>query len=126
VHNGAPVDFGLLNEKWEALALLPVHTDDKAKGKGKGKGSCSGKNEDEYYLITLSDNDFITDNGASRYTLFFTTIHGFDADTLQDMPTSGRSGSSMIRARSHFFTARLWSSRSLFRREASPLLGKEP
>jgi hypothetical protein len=70
VHNGAPVDFGLLNEKWEALALLPVHADDEAKGKGKGKGkgkvnSCGGKNEDEYYLITLSDNDFITDNGTS-------------------------------------------------------------
>jgi hypothetical protein len=54
VHNGAPVNLGLLNEKWEALALVPVNAD--------GKG-CSSK--DEYYLITLSDNDFITNNGTS-------------------------------------------------------------
>ncbi|KAH6843295.1 esterase-like activity of phytase-domain-containing protein [Chaetomium sp. MPI-CAGE-AT-0009] len=68
VHNGAPVDFGLLNEKWEALALLPIHADAGSKGKGKGKGSsCGGKNEDEYYLITLSDNDFITNNGYANF-----------------------------------------------------------
>lgn len=57
VHNGAPVNLGLLNEKWEALALVPVNPE-----KGKGKAS-SCKGQDEYYLITLSDNDFITNNG---------------------------------------------------------------
>ncbi len=56
IHNGAPVNMGLLNEKWEALALVPVNP----KG-GKGK-ACDG---DEYYLFTLSDNDFITNNGMS-------------------------------------------------------------
>ena len=48
VHNGAPDSLGLLNEKWEALALLPVNSDQK----------------DEYYLITLSDNDFVSNNGV--------------------------------------------------------------
>jgi hypothetical protein len=55
VHNGAPVDLGLLNEKWEALALVPVNPGKK----------CSGA--DEYYLITLSDNDFITNDGTSHH-----------------------------------------------------------
>ncbi|KAK4128068.1 hypothetical protein N657DRAFT_685678 [Parathielavia appendiculata] len=55
VHNGAPVDIGLLNEKWEALALVPVNPGKK----------CSGA--DEYYLITLSDNDFITNNGYFNF-----------------------------------------------------------
>lgn len=65
VHNGAPVDIGLLNEKWEALALVPVHPGGKGKGKGKGKSCGSSEEQDEYYLITLSDNDFITANGTS-------------------------------------------------------------
>lgn len=54
IHNGAPVNLGLLNEKWEALALLPVDN----------KRSKNCDDNDEYYLITLSDNDFITNNGA--------------------------------------------------------------
>lgn len=53
IHNGAPVNLGLLNEKWEALALLPVN--------GGQDKDCD--DNDEYYLIALSDNDFITDNG---------------------------------------------------------------
>ncbi|KAK4098035.1 hypothetical protein N658DRAFT_432923 [Parathielavia hyrcaniae] len=56
VHNGAPVDIGLLNEKWEALALLPVNP---------GSKKCGGG--DEYYLITLSDNDFVTNNGYFNF-----------------------------------------------------------
>jgi hypothetical protein len=62
VHNGAPVDFGLLNEKWEALALVPVIKEGKSKGKG-----CGGKGGDEYFLITLSDNDFITNDGYTDF-----------------------------------------------------------
>ena len=53
-HNGGPQDAGLLNEKWESFALGPV--DGKYKSKGDG---------DEYYLISFSDNDFITQNGQS-------------------------------------------------------------
>lgn len=48
VTNGGPSSPNLspLNEKWEGLALVPVH------------GS-----KDEHFLISLSDNDFITQNG---------------------------------------------------------------
>jgi hypothetical protein len=52
VHNGGEQDATLLNEKWESFALLPV--DGKFRTKGDG---------DEYYLISVSDNDFITQNG---------------------------------------------------------------
>jgi hypothetical protein len=52
-HNGGAQDAGLLNEKWESFALVPV--DDKFQSKGDGK---------EYYLISFSDNDFITQNGT--------------------------------------------------------------
>lgn len=51
-HNGGAQDASLLNEKWESLALAPV--DKKFEKKGAG---------DEYYLISVSDNDFITQNG---------------------------------------------------------------
>ena len=50
VHNGGPQDAGLLNEKWESLALAPV---DGKKGK-----------DGEWFLFSLSDNDFITQNGG--------------------------------------------------------------
>ncbi|KAL2174619.1 esterase-like activity of phytase-domain-containing protein [Thermothelomyces heterothallicus CBS 202.75] len=67
VHNGEPVNLGLLNEKWEALALVPVIPDTKGKGEDKG-GACGGKTDgDEYYLFTLSDNDFITNNGYADF-----------------------------------------------------------
>ena len=54
VHNGGEQDTKLLNEKWESFALVPV--DEKFETKGKGEG-------DEYYLISVSDNDFITQDG---------------------------------------------------------------
>lgn len=49
VHNGGAQDSGLLNEKWESLAMVPVD----------GKEGKDG----EWFLITLSDNDFITQDG---------------------------------------------------------------
>ena len=49
VHNGGAQDPGLLNEKWESLALVPVD----------GKEGKDG----EWFLISLSDNDFVTQNG---------------------------------------------------------------
>jgi hypothetical protein len=45
VHNGGAQDAGLLNEKWESISVLPAETDG------------------EWYLFTMSDNDFITQNG---------------------------------------------------------------
>lgn len=60
--NGGPTSpYGLpipLNEKWEGLALVPVHD-----------------SEDEYFLIAVSDNDFITQNGF----IDFGEIHYSDA-----------------------------------------------
>jgi len=45
--NGGPTtSLNGLNEKWEGLALVPVHD-----------------SKDEYFLIAVSDNDFITQNG---------------------------------------------------------------
>lgn len=44
--NGDPTSPHGLNEKWEGLALVPVHD-----------------SKDEYFLIAVSDNDFITQNG---------------------------------------------------------------
>lgn len=48
LHNGGAQDQWLLNEKWESLALVP------AGGRG------------EYFLISFSDNDFITQDGKSK------------------------------------------------------------
>ncbi|KAK4465121.1 esterase-like activity of phytase-domain-containing protein [Cladorrhinum samala] len=49
MRNGPPAlpTKSLLNEKWESLALVPVEEG----------------NKDEYFLFSLSDNDFITQNG---------------------------------------------------------------
>lgn len=61
LHNGGEQDAGLLNEKWESFALAPVNPE--------GKSSWSdwkGKDDDgagEYFLFSLSDNDFITQDG---------------------------------------------------------------
>lgn len=56
VRNGGVQDTQLLNEKWESLVVVPVDSDDES-GKGEGK---------EYYIISFSDNDFITQNGKSQ------------------------------------------------------------
>lgn len=77
VHNGAPVNLGLLNEKWESLALLPVNNN-----QDKGRDE-----KDEYYLITLSDNDFITDDGYMnfgkiRYSDGSATVPSLDSQAL--------------------------------------------
>lgn len=53
LHNGGADDSGLLNEKWEGLALVPVD------GNGRDKN-------DEYFLFVSSDDDFVTQNGMSR------------------------------------------------------------
>jgi hypothetical protein len=55
VRNGGAQDENLLNEKWESFALLEADDKDGKKGK-KDDGK-------DYYLISFSDNDFITQNG---------------------------------------------------------------
>ena len=52
LHNGGSSDTGLLNEKWESLSLVPVNP---RGGKEKGKN--------EYFLFSMSDNDFMTQDG---------------------------------------------------------------
>ena len=55
VNGGDRNDLGLLNEKWEGLAMVPVHEDDRHSLRmGGGR---------EHYLFASSDNDFITQNG---------------------------------------------------------------
>ncbi|KAF9526397.1 esterase-like activity of phytase-domain-containing protein [Crepidotus variabilis] len=50
LHNGGDIDQGLINSKWESFALAPVG--DKS-------------SPDDYFLITASDNDFMTTHGVS-------------------------------------------------------------
>ena len=50
LHNGGAQDATLLNEKWESLAMVPVDGQDGKDG--------------EWFLFSLSDNDFITQDGT--------------------------------------------------------------
>ncbi|TBU59301.1 esterase-like activity of phytase-domain-containing protein [Dichomitus squalens] len=50
LHNGKPADQTLIDAKWESLALAPVGDPDFP---------------DDYFLFTVSDNDFITTQGIS-------------------------------------------------------------
>lgn len=52
IRNGGAQSDGLLNEKWESIALLPVNT--------------LLPFSNEYYLLSLSDNDFITQDGQLK------------------------------------------------------------
>jgi hypothetical protein len=51
LHNGGAQDEWLLNEKWESLALVPAGA------------------RDEYFLISFSDNDFVTQDGKSAHVV---------------------------------------------------------
>lgn len=63
-HNGGAQDASLLTEKWESLAILPT------------------ENDDEYYLLTINDNDFITQNGYfNNGTVQYKDKSGFNLDT---------------------------------------------
>jgi hypothetical protein len=66
VHNGGAQDATLLNEKWESLALLPVN----------------GSTTNEYFLFTMSDNDFITQNGSLKGGAFtYADNSGYNIDS---------------------------------------------
>ncbi|KAH0411448.1 3-phytase, partial [Aureobasidium melanogenum] len=65
VHNGGAQDSGLLNEKWESIATVPV----------------TDGNDGEYFVFSLSDNDFITQNGfmdGGKYP--YKDASGYDLD----------------------------------------------
>ncbi|KAF1947997.1 hypothetical protein EJ02DRAFT_391503 [Clathrospora elynae] len=78
VRNGGVQDENLLNEKWESLALLPVDKDDKI-GRSDRQAEDEGK---QYYLISFSDNDFITQNGYINFGQFqYKDASGFNLDS---------------------------------------------
>ncbi|KAB5511671.1 outer membrane autotransporter [Coniochaeta sp. 2T2.1] len=56
LHNGGEQDAGLLNEKWEGIALVPAT-------------SANCKTGPEYFMFVASDNDFITQDGRSFFSL---------------------------------------------------------
>lgn len=56
LHNGGAQDAGLLNEKWESLATVPVD----------GQNGSDG----EWFVFSLSDNDFITQDGYMNFGNF--------------------------------------------------------
>ena len=73
VYNGGAQGNGLLNEKWESLAFLPIDRPRKGKGRGKGK---------DYLLFAFNDNDFITQNGFTNFgELTYKDKSGFSLNT---------------------------------------------
>ena len=60
LHNGGKEDSGLLNEKWESLALAPVHPE-----------ACDASfTSGELFLFSFSDNDFTTQDGYMDHGKF--------------------------------------------------------
>jgi hypothetical protein len=57
LHNGGDQDASLLNEKWESIAVAPVNPSDSS------WENWSSESNAEYFIFSLSDNDFITQNG---------------------------------------------------------------
>lgn len=49
LHNGGKQDSTLVNEKWESIAMVPVNP--------------AVPDDGEFFIFSLSDNDFITQNG---------------------------------------------------------------
>lgn len=104
LHNGGKQDIGLLNEKWESFALIKVDEDEK-----KGSGG------DEYFLVSFSDNDFITQNGTSLFCLLlrlvFDRFLGYDILTCGVLQVSSTPARSRIKMRRDMISIRRsWSS----------------
>ncbi|KAK2607448.1 hypothetical protein N8I77_006118 [Diaporthe amygdali] len=65
-HNGGDQDSGLLNEKWESIALAPVDPENPG---------------EDYFVISLSDNDFITQDGYLNFGQYqYADNSGFNLD----------------------------------------------
>ncbi|KAI9894491.1 MAG: hypothetical protein M1814_003249 [Vezdaea aestivalis] len=68
VRNGGAQDEKLLNEKWESLGIVPV----------------DGKigDDDEWFLFSISDNDFVTQNGYTKFgEITYQDKSGFNLDS---------------------------------------------
>lgn len=67
VRNGGAQSDGLLNEKWESMALLPVNPLQPL--------------SNEYYLLSFSDNDFITQDGQLKGGQFrYSDVSGYNLE----------------------------------------------
>ncbi|KAI0124925.1 3-phytase [Xylariales sp. AK1849] len=70
LHNGGHQNASLLNEKWESITVVPV--DPESPG-------------DEYFVFSLSDNDFITQNGhlnGGEFAYADSTGYNLDSQAL--------------------------------------------
>ncbi|KAI4231490.1 MAG: hypothetical protein LQ352_008401 [Teloschistes flavicans] len=68
LHNGGAQDSGLLNEKWESIAVVPV----------LGGQAQAG----QFFVFSVSDNDFVTQNGylnGGQYR--YSDAGGFNIDS---------------------------------------------
>lgn len=75
LHNGGDQDASLLNEKWESIAVAPVNPSSPTCKDGYTKS------DGEYFIFSLSDNDFITQNGyMNGGQLPYADESGFDLD----------------------------------------------
>ena len=75
LHNGGNQDPGLLNEKWESLATVPVNDVDLGSGE-------DGDGGNEVFLFCFSDNDFVTSQGRMNFGDFhFADSSGFEIDS---------------------------------------------
>ncbi|KAG9246775.1 esterase-like activity of phytase-domain-containing protein [Calycina marina] len=67
LHNGGVTDKGLLNEKWESIGIVPVDG---------GVGD-----DDEWFVFSFSDNDFITQDGYMNGGAYpYSDASGFNLD----------------------------------------------
>lgn len=60
VRNGGEQSQGLLNEKWESLAVVPVLKETTTEAK---RTTGEDDNKGEFFVLSFSDNDFITQDG---------------------------------------------------------------
>lgn len=73
LHNGGDQDQFLLNEKWESLALVPVDGEDGKDG--------------EWFLFSLSDNDFITQDGGLHVSFSLLLLFPFSEEIIFNVKT---------------------------------------
>ena len=67
LHNGGAQDANLLNEKWESIGIVPVDGLD--------------GDDDEWFVFSFSDNDFITQDGYMNGGNFkYKDASGYDLD----------------------------------------------
>jgi len=99
LHNGGAQDASLLNEKWESIALVPVNPQSGGWSSWTSWGASSSQ---EYFLFSLSDNDFITQDGweyflglwcyGSGGLAWFYYVVGFNFSCSDSLTSAGYTG----------------------------------